>query len=648
MGKRRRNLAAEDAKWSDVIKTDRPGKHDPQVQCIYCKHVWYAAALSRLELHMESCQLLPNALWERYNRGACAPKRQRVQGTLNTEAYSMPVEEKHTLDSMLAEAFYASGIPFSFVSNCIEFLRVGLTIAQVENDKFCKFLNCLRPSYKPPSRKALAGDLLNDAYARTKLQMDRIIAESAGQITLASDGWSNQRSESLTNYVATTRTDSIFVGSEVLGAERHTGEVVARGLGRIIEQLGGSEAVVAVTTDNAANMKKAWPELEKRYPGLLTLGCASHTVNLLVEDILKLSDLTTTLDDALHVIRYFKGSNVRTGALTAVAKAAQQTRISLKLPGKTRWQGKVEAITSLIANKPYILELVDNQLACLGNRPTPADAANLLLIRLKVHEYRFWEQLDSLLRFLKPFLEVTIALEATKPRGSRLYAYFKHLLAAAIPTSLPRLEILTLISKRWLQVANPVFTVAYICDPAARDERPVLIPVGTKVKMANWLGQRYTEPGVASRVYQELLAVWEREGIYSNDVIWGSFTHCPDPADWWKQQEHASPELRALAIYALSINPTTGAAERNWSLHSYLHSKARNRLTNERVQKLVYLFQNYRVRDRVLTSCPSYFNDDEVEECSDSDSDENPATEGAIVLAERPLVDDPIDPHLPD
>jgi hypothetical protein len=82
-----------------------------------------------------------------------------------------------------------------------------------------------------------------------------------------------------------------------------------------------------------------------------------------------------------------------------------------------------------------------------------------------------------------------------------------------------------------------------------------------------------------------------------------------------------------LAIYSLSINPTTGAAERNWSIHGYIHSKARNRLANEKVQKLVYLFQNLRVRDKILTSDASYFLDAEVEEASDDEGDENEPTE---------------------
>lgn len=146
--------------------------------------------------------------------------------------------------------------------------------------------------------------------------MDNILSEAAGQITLVSDSWTNQRSETLTNYVAVTRQHAIFLHTEVHGAERHTADVIARRMSSTIDQLGGGEAVVAVTTDNASNMRASWPELEKRYPGLLTLGCAAHTVNLLVEDILKLSELNTTLNTAIYVIRYFKKSSVRTGALT--------------------------------------------------------------------------------------------------------------------------------------------------------------------------------------------------------------------------------------------------------------------------------------------------------------------------------------------
>jgi hypothetical protein len=90
-----------------------------------------------------------------------------------------------------------------------------------------------------------------------------------------------------------------------------------------------------------------------------------------------------------------------------------------------------------------------------------------------------------------------------------------------------------------------------------------------------------------------------------------------------------------LAIYSLSITPTAGAAEGDWSLHGYLHSKARNWLTNPRVQKLVYVFQNLRFRDLITTSTPSCFAEEEVEEADDELDDGNEPTEGSLVVVVR-------------
>ena len=69
-----------------------------------------------------------------------------------------------------------------------------------------------------------------------------------------------------------------------------------------------------------------------------------------------------------------------------------------------------------------------------------------------------------------------------------------------------------------------------------------------------------------------------------------------------------------MAIYALSINPTTGPAERNWLTHSFIQNKSCNRLSNDKVEKLVFLFSNLRIRDQIDSSSPAYFADDEVEQ----------------------------------
>ena len=58
------------------------------------------------------------------------------------------------------------------------------------------------------------------------------------------------------------------------------------------------------------------------------------------------------------------------------------------------------------------------------------------------------------------------------------------------------------------------------------------------------------------------------------------------------------PELQKLTIKVLSQTTSASNCERNWSTFSYIHTKARNRLKYERLQKLVYTYYNMRLRMR--------------------------------------------------
>ena len=54
------------------------------------------------------------------------------------------------------------------------------------------------------------------------------------------------------------------------------------------------------------------------------------------------------------------------------------------------------------------------------------------------------------------------------------------------------------------------------------------------------------------------------------------------------------PELQDVLKRAFSITCVTSGAEPNWSIFGFLHSKNRNRLYNDKVPKLVFVYQNLR------------------------------------------------------
>ena len=88
----------------------------------------------------------------------------------------------------------------------------------------------------------------------------------------------------------------------------------------------------------------------------------------------------------------------------------------------------------------------------------------------------------------------------------------------------------------------------------------------------------------------------------------GAFTHTIFeplehglPADiWWKDCIDSAEDslLKELALRLLSMPASSAAAERNWSAFSFVHSRLRNRLMPDKVEKLVYIFFNKKLQDK--------------------------------------------------
>ncbi|XP_075512623.1 uncharacterized protein LOC142548185 [Primulina tabacum] len=72
------------------------------------------------------------------------------------------------------------------------------------------------------------------------------------------------------------------------------------------------------------------------------------------------------------------------------------------------------------------------------------------------------------------------------------------------------------------------------------------------------------------------------------------------PAEWWNEYGEEAPHLRKLAIKVLSQTCPSSGCERKWSTWSLIHAKLRNRLTIEKLYKLVYVHYNMRLRVRNL------------------------------------------------
>ena len=98
-------------------------------------------------------------------------------------------------------------------------------------------------------------------------------------------------------------------------------------------------------------------------------------------------------------------------------------------------------------------------------------------------------------------------------------------------------------------------------------------------------------------------------GYFQQALVQKSAKHAD--ASWWYLNGVNVPELKSAASRILSMGYANSAAERNWSAHSFLHSKSRSGLGFDRQQKLVNVFCNTKLKAQLEKKEPVDYGTDE-------------------------------------
>ncbi|CAL5375990.1 unnamed protein product [Camellia sinensis] len=86
--------------------------------------------------------------------------------------------------------------------------------------------------------------------------------------------------------------------------------------------------------------------------------------------------------------------------------------------------------------------------------------------------------------------------------------------------------------------------------------------------------------------------IWIKIGLYK------CLEKMKSPGDWWDSFGDECPELKRFAIRVLSLTCSSSGCERNWSAFEMVHSKRRNRLHQKRMNDLVFVMYNLKLRQR--------------------------------------------------
>ncbi|CAI6006356.1 unnamed protein product [Closterium sp. NIES-65] len=467
-------------------------------------------------------------------------------------------------------------------SICLAFAALRLPEHHADHPVWRNMVSCIARAgegYLAPRRRYVGGVRLQKCRKRIEAALAPIAASwRRDGVTVSSEMMTDRNGRPQANVLLINDNGAVFAETIGTRMESKTGAYIA-GLLRPILKKVGPENVVAFCMDGGSNYAVACRELMEDYPHIEYIPCATHILDLLLEDVGKMDwaknlvtrggEIITFTRNHHFTRRYLRSSEVKGGKGKQVLK-----------PAGTRFGTQFIAISRLVEVRAALVQMVLsdewNEWAT-GARSKSADT-----FREHIMDEAWWKKAEFFTKLMaKPFAVMRATDAATKGMMGRLY-------------------------NAMLQLTEDVDA---ILEEHSAEEGIFKNDIECTRVLKGYIAKHYDhltmtasdgEERRASLVLQEELTAY-----LTLQGSCGLPTALEDRAaekagkmtavQWWNWHGTDAPHLATCAIRNLSQPVSASPCERNWSMWDAVHTARRNRLGSEKCRDLVYVVHNWQV-----------------------------------------------------
>ena len=156
----------------------------------------------------------------------------------------------------------------------------------------------------PLTTYEVSGPLLNGEVQNIHqlVEEQRKVWQQEG-CTIISNGWTDGRNRTLINFIVASGGHLVFLKSIDVSDQVKNAENLCNMLDEVVIEVGVAN-VIQIVTDNAAAYVAAGRLLMERHPTLFWSPCAAHCLDLLLEDLRKLSWVEKVVEDGKNIVKY--------------------------------------------------------------------------------------------------------------------------------------------------------------------------------------------------------------------------------------------------------------------------------------------------------------------------------------------------------
>jgi len=423
----------------------------PMTECKYCTKK-LAKNTTRQFNHLCECQkyldyCASHSIQNNVTRkvGVCAELANQLP------IHELSAGEKEDLDVRAARVCLVGGYPFTLF----------------ESEEMKHFCTGMNPAYKLPTRQRIAGDLLDKVYRDIQADTDTFL-KSHDRLNIVTDESSNINHYRICNISIQTTVGALHYISEDVGSIRLNATGYTFWLSQHLLRITNNDTlrINSIATDTCPTMLAMEQQLQlsDQFKHVFFIPCDSHSIQLLVKDILTIPRLKSILSNAQAIVSAFHKSPLQHAFLREQQINCYGKHYSLILSVITRWGTQYRLIHSVLRSKEalrkYAEKVQDADVKKLGS--------NVYAI---IKDADFWRDLDILRELLEPIDEQLKMSESSKGHlGQVLQRWveiLKHLKCKE--TDIPELVEFVkedgTFAKRFKRQVVPIHIIAYYLRP---------------------------------------------------------------------------------------------------------------------------------------------------------------------------------------
>lgn len=485
-----------------------------------------------------------------------------------------------------------------FSSICKFFCHAGIPLQAADTVYFHKMLE-LAGQYGQglacPSSQLISGRFLQEEINSIKNYLAEYKASWAiTGCSIMADSWRDAQGRTIINFLVSSPHGVYFVSSVDATNVVEDATYLFKLLDKVVEEI-GEENVVQVITENTPNYKAAGKMLEERRRNLFWTPCAIYCINQVLEDFLKIRCVEECMEKGQKITKLIYNQIW----LLNLMKSEFTHGNELLKPAGTQCASSFATLQNLLDHRVSLRRMFLSNKWMSSRFSSSSQGKEVQKIVLNV---TFWKKMQYVRNSVYPILQVFQKVSSGESL-SMPYVY-NDLYRAKLAIKSIHGDDARKYEPFWKVIdrhcnslfCHPLYLAAYFLNPSYRYRQDFvshsdvvrgLNECIVRLELDNMrrisASMQIPHYNSAQDDFGTELAISTRTGL--------------EPAAWWQQHGISCLELQRIAVRILSQTCSSFACEHDGSMYDQIYSKRKNRLSQKKVNDIMYVHYNLRLRE---------------------------------------------------